>query len=292
MAMEQETPCLIQLEELFGVPEGTRYVFLFCPAHQDRGRPNLAVYRDGTYCFACGFRESPAAFLARVAQDPQALVGARAGGSGGSSRGPSPEELTAWVREAQVNLWDGEMRDRQGWLRERGLSLTYARRYGLGHTGVAFLVPYWGPTGKLLGAKLRADPQAGLDWKYRNLPGSSNQLFRPNAGGRPLVVVEGEFDALLLAQYGADSVTVSGGAGGLKQLLRLVRLPTSGVLIATDWDPAGEEAARALLARRPGWVRLPQPAPGVNDIGSWVPSLPVEDRGWAIRSWLFATRSC
>lgn len=280
----------IPLEELFGVPSGTRYVYLYCPAHGDKGRPNLAVYRDGTYCFACGFKESPEAFLARIAQDPQALAGARAGGNGGGLRGPSLEELQAWVREAQANLWEGAMRERQGWLRERGLSLTYARAYGLGHTGVAFLIPYWGPYGELTGAKLRADPQAGLDWRYRNLPGSSGQLFRPNPGGRPLVVVEGELDALLLAQYGADALTVSSGAGGLKRIPELVRLPESGVLIATDWDPAGEEAARALLAQRPGWARLPRPDPGVKDVSEWLSALPRGDRGCALRNWALRTR--
>ena len=282
----------ITLPDLFGVSPEVRYVFLYCPAHGDQGRPNLAVYRDGTYCFACGFKESPEAFLERVSQDPGALQGFRVGGSGGNLRGPSPEEIEAWVREAHANLWEGPLRGRQAWVQERGLSLVYAREQGLGHTGVAFLIPYRGPRGELLGAKLRADPEASLPWKYRNLPGSKGQAFRPNPGGSPLVVVEGELDALVLAQYGADALTVSNGAVGLRRLPSLVRLPASGVLLATDWDAAGEETSKELLRAYPGWRRLPQPVPGVKDVSEWLSGVPRGERGCALRDWLSRTRSC
>ena len=50
----------IDLQAVFGAPPDVGYVVLRCPAHDDRGRPNLVVYRDGSYCFVCGHRETPA----------------------------------------------------------------------------------------------------------------------------------------------------------------------------------------------------------------------------------------
>lgn len=253
----------IDLCDLFGVPEGTRYVFCFCPAHGDQGRPNLAVYPDGTFCFACGFRETPDAFLARVAADPTALARARPGGRGRAG----PVDLLPLVREAQVNLWEGAYRDRQVYLVERGLSLSYARSWGIGHTGVAFLIPYRDREGQICGAKLRADPVLTKGWRYRNWPGMGTRLFRPNPRGFPRAIVEGELDALVLAQRGVDAVTVSTGAMTLATLELGGRKRT---VILTDWDEAGERAAQALLARYPDWIRVPAPAPGIKDVGEWI----------------------
>jgi hypothetical protein len=64
--------------------------------------------------------------------------------------------------------------------------------------------------------------------------------------GRPLVIVEGEFDALLLGQELRDLATVVtlGSASSLPHLTALAEmLAAAPWFIATDADPAGDKAA-------------------------------------------------
>jgi len=269
----------LNLSELFGVPEGTRYVFLHCPAHGDQGRPNLAVYPDGAYCFACGYRESPADLLARIGPGPHHLPG---GARGGRGTGGIERDWEAGVRGADLPPWEGAFQERQRSPQDRGISATLARRFRIGYSGVSFVLPYRDEDGRVIGYKERADPELSLPWRYRNTPGLGTRLFRPNPTGGPMVVVEGEFDALALAELGVDGVTTATGAGGLMTL----PLPRRRGLVATDWDEAGEQAAAALLRRYPGLRRLPPPAPGVKDVSEWLGKLPVGERWQRLRRWL------
>ena len=272
-------PAQIDLAALFGVPPGTRYVTLVCPAHQDGGRPNLVVWPDGSYCFRCGFRETPAELLRRLAAHPEQARSVVPGRRG------KPAASIDWEVRAHLahhHLVRGARRQRQDYLvRERGLALETVERALLGHDGLRFTVPYRDQDGRVVGIKYRADPAYAWNGpRYQNSPGLGTRLFRPNPRGWPTLVVEGELDALLASQYGVDGVTVSTGAASLARLTG--PLPRRAV-VATDWDEAGEKAARELLARHPGWVRLPAPVPGVKDLGEWLVSLPPPSRGRTLR---------
>lgn len=272
----------LDLAALFGVPPDTGYVTLSCPAHQDGGRPNLVVYPDGAYCFRCGYRESPDQLRARLAAHPeQARVGSR-----GRSRGGPPVDWEVRARLTHQHLTQGNRRHRLGYLRGRGLSLDSIERARLGHDGLRFTIPYRDEAGRVVGLKYRADPYYTWDGpRYQNSPGLGTRLYRPLPGGYPTLVVEGELDALLAAQYGLDGVTVSTGVGGLARLVG--RLPRRAVL-ALDWDEAGEAEAHRLLARRPGWRRLPPPWPGVKDLGEWLVQVPELERGRTLREAVLA----
>jgi len=280
----------IPLEQLFGVPSGTRYVYVRCPVHGDEGRPNLAVYRDGTYCFVCGYHETPEAFLNRIQRDPSALLVVQVGGSGGG-KATRPDWSLA-DRSWRYLLWEGGRRERQAYLSERGLSLRFCQELGLGHTGQAFSIPYRDRQGRLLGFKFRADPLYGAEWRYRNSPGLGTQLFRPKPTRGIMVVVEGELDALLLAQYGVDAWTVSTGAGGLARGGWWEKVwRDRSVVVALDWDQAGERAAGAILARCPNWVRASPPGTG-KDVTEWLTGIPVERRGVELERVLRVWSSC
>jgi hypothetical protein len=132
------------------------------------------------------------------------------------------------------------------------------QRFLIGHTGYRFSIPVW--YGRdMVGIQYRADPLYAdpEEEKYLSPPGSKTAIARPNPSGRPSAVCEGLLDAYLLAQYGIDAVTTTGGAGSLVLVLR-ERL-SSPCLVMTDLDEAGEAAWRSLSQRRPGLVRVRWP---------------------------------
>jgi Toprim-like len=264
------------------VPEpGDGPVYLRCPAHEDGGRPNLAVYPDHTHCYRCGFHEWPGEFVVRVTQHPEQAVVEETWRP--RTAASHHVDWAAAAKLYQRNLFGGARKARLDWLTGRGLSMDTIERALLGHDGVSFAIPYRSPEGRVVGVKFRRDDACGTDGpKYRNSPGLTG-LYRPNPGGRPTVVVEGEFDALILGQYGLDAVTAATGATGLVAQILHTPLPRRRVWVATDWDEAGETAARELLTHRAGWTRLERPVPGVKDVTEWVLALPLRERGLTLR---------
>ena len=79
--------------------------------------------------------------------------------------------------------------------------------------------------------------------------------------GRPLVIAEGEFDALILGQALGDraaAVTLGSASGRPEPNILRVLLGAAPWYVATDSDPAGDEAAAA-WPRSPRRVRPPDP---------------------------------
>jgi DNA primase len=111
----------------------------------------------------------------------------------------------------------------------------------------------WFDRGRVTALKVR-QPE-GAEPKYaeafRDRPGAFPGLeaIRP---GRPVVVVEGELDALLLGQEleGMAAVLTLGSASAKPEPATLeAMLPAARWLIATDADEAGDRAAEAWPAR-------------------------------------------
>lgn len=178
----------------------------------------------------------------------------------------------------------GPRRDRGVYLLDRGLFLQTLRQQRIGHDGERFTIPVWNADrSQLLNVKFRTDPRyADPDApKYDQPRGVPTSIYRPNAGGDPVVICEGEFDALALAQLGCDAVTSTAGAGNLAALLRHERLRPP-VYIATDQDDAGEEAARALTAAFPAARRLRWA--GANDVSEALTDSPSPSA--TVRAWL------
>jgi hypothetical protein len=235
---------------LVGTPRGSGPLFLHCPVHGDEGRPNLAVYPNGTYCFACGFRETREQFVARLSGQGQIEVVE----ASPPRFDPVPPFSWAGVVIWHRTLTEGPMRHRIGWYLERGLSPETIERFRLGHTGARFAIPVWFE-GACTGVQFRVDPLYSDpdEPKYRAPSGTKTLLCRPYPSGHPTVVCEGPLDAYLLAQFGVDAVTTTGGAGSLTEVLKLaLRDP---VVVMTDLDDAGDDAWERLRSKRPGWVR-------------------------------------
>jgi DNA primase len=227
-------------------------VLVHCPFHDD-STPSLALYPDHAFCFGgCGWipLEELSEELKRVAER-QVVRQRRCGCHLPLERLLTLVEPWAW------NLLEGPRRHRLSWLEARGIDAAAARRFRLGHTGAWFVIPVLRGR-EVMGVRFRRDPyyldeDAGP--RYRNPKGQPVLLYRPNPGGWPLVVTEGEFDAMLLCLVGCDAVTATAGAGSLVSLLEregiLGQYRRGGAVlqVATDQDAAGEQVVRQLVGR-------------------------------------------
>jgi hypothetical protein len=214
-------------------------VVVHCPFHED-STPSLAIYEDHAFCFGgCG--KIPLESI----RDLVEKLNIR---SSSSREGAADERWRHLLPLWRWNLLMGPMQWRQRFFHERGITTRMMERYWLGHTGRWFVIPVWFG-GRITGVRYRRDDLFAEDddTKYRNPRGHGALLFRPNPGGWPTVITEGELDALLLSEAGCDAVTSTGGAGSLSKIeLDEIHWP---LFVATDQDDAGEQAWEALAAR-------------------------------------------
>jgi DNA primase len=197
------------------------------------------------------------------------------------------------VEEADKRIWTPEGRAALGYLRGRGLSDETIKAARLGWTpGVSIPIRdgtyYWRVSGivipwvdrdRLALVKIRRlerrEPKYVEAFRDRPTLFPDPEAVRP---GEPLVVVEGELDALLLGQALGDlaAVLTLGSASSKPEgATYLAMLPAPTWYLAHDADPAGDKAASGWPARA---VRVRPPAPdkdwseasadGVN-LGRW-----------------------
>ena len=167
------------------------------------------------------------------------------------------------------------------WLEERGLDLEVAIRYGLysdrqSPDGRDLVIPYC-RDGKVINHKYRGPQKA-----FRQDAGAPRSFWNedclrdPTLATEPLIVTEGELDALAGIQAGfLRTVSVPDGAGsnldfaGTDVLWPLLK-DAKYVILAGDGDEPGRklnaELARRFGAARCAWVVYPEGAKDLNDI--------------------------
>jgi hypothetical protein len=151
---------------------------------------------------------------------------------------------------------------------KRGLRASTLGRYRLGWDGEAFTLPVFGPGGKLV--NLRRRRLAPLA-KPIGLRGRGSQLYPDVPAGRGVLLLAGEFDALLARQKGLPfAVTTTCGTQLPEHLIRAL----AGRLVAVAYD-VGEEAeaektvGKLRAADCQAWVvRLELPRSG-DDLTDW-----------------------
>jgi len=141
----------------------------------------------------------------------------------------------------------------RAYLAGRGISLETARRFGIGYDPKrqAVIIPQG--TGY---AARSIDPNAAQNFKIRYYPtGTPRVLFNGDglrnaaADGTPVFIVEGEIDALSIAEGGGVAVSC-GGTGGIGKAVAAATRAGRGVYIPLmDRDEAGDKA-QADLERR------------------------------------------
>jgi len=287
-----------------------------CPFHDD-GNPSFCIEPEGKsyYCFGCGAK-GDAIDLVRHANPSLSfpeLVALAVGGPVGHVQNPKPPrkgdfghgqsdpsglplaDALALVTESESALWSPAGTEALDYLRGRGLrdetvkarrlgftpGVPYPTRSGGTARAAGIVIPWFEGDGLALVKLRQQDCEPRYAEVHRNparltcYPGTS--LVRP---GRPLVVVEGELDAILLGQEldGLACVVTLGSASARptgKALSAFLRCPRW--YAAHDNDDAGDRAAKEL----PRAVRV-RPPQSYKDWSECVqlPRYPVNLRRW------------
>ncbi len=152
-------------------------------------------------------------------------------------------------------------------LYSRGLRLDTLKRNQIGHNGEGFSIPIY-TAGVLTTIRYRRDDERSPERpKYWGTPGHNEpvlyQPYRSALGGtKRVIIVEGELDALRLAQEGYRAVTVTNGAQALSKFPVDLLPESDGYLLCMDeagWQ-AGLRIHRAMVDAKKafayvGWSR-------------------------------------
>jgi len=210
----------------------------------------------------------------------------------------------AFCEDCRQRLWSDAGRPALDALQGRGLAADTIRTAGLGWNdrdrrekradwGLVGDKPVWLPRGWVIPWEIAGDlwrvnirrPRSDLGGggpKYIGPAGWGNALY--NAGalrpGFPAVLVEGELDALTLAQHAGDlaAAVATGSTHGARRMRWIARLALADpVLICYDANDAGNDAAAywlGLLANarrwRPWWEDANAMAQGGADLRHWL----------------------
>ena len=251
------------------MPVGDLPVYAKCPNHNDKKRPNLAVYVDSIHCYVCGYNRMGAwglAALLKVGIDEARAAAERYTSEGldayreraatEARRDPMP---TALAQVYSHVLTHGPRKSRLDWLRARGLTDQTIGDNLLGHDGNRFVIPVFDAGANLISLRFRRDDEYQDEGypKYSGVKGRNGLYLYPEdlisrAERKLLVICEGELDALRLWQENIPAVSATNGAGQAPKLPALIRErwpSVESLFIATDQDEPGEEAARLTAER-------------------------------------------
>lgn len=246
-------------------PPNNAPVKIHCPYHND-DVASMAVYPSNAYCFACGARRSPDQFLRDSGKRLQLPAVQDA-----PTRRLDQSELTTTIAAYQRKL-GGQQRQ---WLYQRGLTDAVIDAARLGHAGTAYSIPLTDHDGTLYGLKYRRDEAVSSDGlRYWSKPGTAtDKPYYPQSldwqqTTGPVILCEGELDALLLTVYGVPAVSVSGGVNRAPTLMDGLLARHGGVVLCLDNDKAGLETTSKIMARhrdQPVHVVIPTQGKDITD---------------------------
>lgn len=247
---------------------------VFCPWHDDNTTPNLQVYPDHVYCFACG----KAADSINFVQQQEGLNFYDAVDFIYKHKSDKPIEInkpTVEISEDEVKQWRNNLRSLDlgavtayRYLQERGLEWQFYSNLMLGYVWDAICIPHF-VNGKCVNVKYRN--LSGNGPKYNSVPGKQfthlypYDYFRMKYGNsKILFLCEGEFDAMILLQAGLPAVSVPAGVNtDLSKHLMFFK-QFNKVYVCFDQDEAGSKAADKLINDRlPTGYTIPE-ASGAN----------------------------
>jgi DNA primase len=207
-----------------------------------------------------------------VPASPLRDLGNDTGNSGYWTPKRRQERLSQVAREAEQNIWQEEWADVLDYLLGRGLTEEILRGAHLGAyywRGVRWLtIPWFDPSSGRYWRVTVRDIRLDIppDKRYKAIDGSlvREALYgiESLAFGRPVILVEGEIDALSVIQQAGDLVSVvatgsTSGGHDATWLMKLINAPH--VFVAFDSEEKGEKAARYWLDNLPNASRWRAP---------------------------------
>jgi len=184
------------------------------------------------------------------------------------------------IRLGQSYLLGPNGKERVSYLvQERGLRLDTIRQHRLGwlpakgHMPSKLLIPCYGSEGNLIRIRFRIDtPDPGQE-RYRISKGSNPDSPYPIgvASAKPLMILESELDAILIAQEAGEHIGVLGmGTLGMKFNPAMIRYLSDKIpinLISLDNDQGGIEKTIDLMKLLPNAIDWPVPEKYGKDPG-------------------------
>jgi DNA primase len=250
----------VSVEQVTGGRVGEK---IRCLAHADNNTPNMHIYEDHVFCFACAFYGDVVALwqLKHGFERPieAALDLAREFGVEVPDQSPQARK-EAEQRRSKEETFLKQARDRhraldthpnvREWWERRGFDEELQRRFLLGanRDGTEAVIPFW-HRGRIIGLirrKLEGEPKYVYP-KAEDSPEGRRPLFIPGPLRGGTLLVEGIVDALAAAALGESVIAVGGTNISAGQMSELERI-SDPIYILPDADPEGGEAARR-------WVR-------------------------------------
>lgn len=305
--IKDQIDCRTLIERDLGKPKqkNNRYSTHKCPLHNEQKGYSLVVYDDHWTCFGkCNRGGDVISWLQQYhnmtfhdacerlsgGQLPERVQPQRPPPKKAHSASQQPDKV--WqeaarkvMTAAMYTLWSKEGKRAWHYLKQRGLNETTIVHAGLGYvpghysewkTMHGLNVPCgitipWTTRGAIWGIKVR---RAAGEQRYHQISGGNikDALYLGDAikPGLPLVITEGEFDALIAQQAGAGAISaVAIGSAANKHIhprwySRFITAPS--IFIRMDDDRAGQGAASQLskLSRAAQTIQVPQ-GKDVND---------------------------
>lgn len=224
-----------------------RPVYVLCPVHDDNNRPSLAVYDNHAHCYTCGAHLSRRQFSDAYSAEAkwQAKLRRQTGAVRRVSTPTVQVDVTALIRSSQAILQSAG--DKREYLHQRGLSDYTISTYQLGYSGSAYTIPLLDEPRTV---RFRRDDAVTTDGnKYWGLRGQNNTRVYPHVPTEKIITLtEGEFDALLLRQYGLHAYSLTNGALAVPSWQELQQLfsDITRVVLVRDQDKAGREGTERL----------------------------------------------
>lgn len=233
------------------------------PSHQD-DNASCAVYPHGIVCYGCGLtiRGSINAIRYLVGNDADLSKYHKDNAVQGhpTSEGSGASEQARHIDGGDVEMYQrvlwGIRKPRLQWLYERGLTDETIRLARIGHTGERFTIPVYDRHNNLLNIRSRRDDVYGTEYregkhipKYKGVKGYNGAyLYQSQVlpySDSNVWIVEGELDALLLYQYGYMAVSMTNGAGRMKEIPPLLQpfKHIKHLYIVGDQDDVGRQSA-------------------------------------------------
>lgn len=152
------------------------------------------------------------------------------------------------------------------YLNERGLSDEILILNKISWNGTKIVIPVFDENSKFLFNKYRRDPMVLVGPKYYYDKGSKTSLYGIQylKNSSIVIIVEGEFDSLILQSKGICAVTSTGGAGSFQESWKPL-FEGKDVYVCLDNDKAGLQGKIKIFEMLPNAKNVPLPK-SVKDV--------------------------
>jgi DNA primase len=225
-----------------------------CPWHGGDNSSALSINLEtgNIHCFACGFKNNLASVLNLSDKDIEKYIGI--------DIKSQQKEIVDLSEFAELIVDEMNINYSHPYLRTRCDDSTLLEYVGVGvaTSGIyknRIIFPYRDDKNKLHGFKSRTFNKNFFIDNYYNLM-SMFFLEQFWVKGRPIILVEGEWDALRLVELGFTNIFALGGCELTNDRIENLKSKTNELFLALDMDKAGRIAVENIKNKMPADIEL------------------------------------